>query len=289
MTDRTDNSSNAAAGNGALLAWAATRLRGLTIACVAGLCVAGNTYADEDLSDPQQAIEAGREALDSYWGGKNWYDAQADDFKPVNLPPPRKTKGWTGWQWLGDVFAGMGSGFGTLLYYLAWAVLIALVGAVIYGLIRAAENLELRGVKRVESDDGRTHVERVEALPVALERPVDDFLAEAMRLHASGDATLAVVYLFSYQLIELDKHRLLRLVKGKTNRQYLRELRRNSPDHPGLPAILEETMQVFERAFFGAHPPEPGRLKRCFEAVERFSGLAVTAAAHAELRQEAQP
>ncbi|MEM8864628.1 MAG: DUF4129 domain-containing protein, partial [Planctomycetota bacterium] len=107
---------------------------------------------------------------------------------------------------------------------------------------------------------------------------VVDFLAEARRLHAAGDSTLAIVYLFSHQLIVLDKHHLLRLVKGKTNRQYLRELRRNTPDHPRIAALIEPTMLLFEGAFFGAHPPARDRLDACFAAIDEFETQSALAA-----------
>ena len=42
-----------------------------------------------------------------------------------------------------------------------------------------------------------------------------------------GDYGMAIIYAYAYQLVELDQHHAIQLRKGKTNRQYLRELRRS--------------------------------------------------------------
>ncbi|MEM6798285.1 MAG: DUF4129 domain-containing protein [Planctomycetota bacterium] len=242
-----------------------------------------------DLSDGDAAIEAAREGLDSYWE-RNWYDSEADDFKPINLPVPRKRTQTNSWSWLDSLFSSLNFDFGNVLTLIGWLALIAVLVAIVHVMIKASKEVEIQSAEHIDdAEDGRTHIERVEALPVALERPVGNFLDEARRLYAAGDLTLAIVYLFSYQLIELDKRRLLRLVKGKTNRQYLRELRRNAPDHPRLPGLVEQSMLLFERAFFGAHPPDAHRLKECLERMPEFERLAVLASAPLELAAKGQP
>ena len=56
----------------------------------------------------------------------------------------------------------------------------------------------------------------------------------------------AILCLFGYQLVELDKHQRIRLAKGKTNRQYLREMGSGGR----LRRIVEQTMVAFEDFFF---------------------------------------
>ena len=51
-----------------------------------------------------------------------------------------------------------------------------------------------------------------------------DLLAEARRHYQAGNYGAAIVYLFSFQLVQLDQRQIIRLAKGKTNRQYLREV-----------------------------------------------------------------
>ena len=73
--------------------------------------------------------------------------------------------------------------------------------------------------------ESRRDADRVEALPFHVRAASGDFLAEARRLYDAGHYSEAIVYLFSYQLVQLDKHHVIRLAKGKTNRQYVRETR----------------------------------------------------------------
>jgi hypothetical protein len=80
------------------------------------------------------------------------------------------------------------------------------------------------------------------------------------------------MYLFSYQLVHLDKHHLIRLAKGKTNRQYLRELRAQNEesDGQGLRGILRRTMIAFEDCFFGDHAIEKNRFEACWQRLDDF-------------------
>lgn len=237
------------------------------------------SFAEQDLTSPEVAVEAGQEALADQWS-LEWYDADADDFKPVQQNPPKpQTKPNSNWSWgesLWDFFSSWSFDISGLLKLLLYLLLIAVVVGIVWAIVRAIQQAELQqaGAVTEEEEDARSHIERVEALPVVVERRVDNLLAEARRLLASGDGTLAIVYLFSHQLVQLDKQRLLHLVKGKTNRQYLRELRKNAADRPRLGAILSETTLVFERAFFGAHPPSQAKLEACFATADEFDRVA---------------
>jgi hypothetical protein len=66
-------------------------------------------------------------------------------------------------------------------------------------------------------------------------------------LYDASQYSEAIIYLFSHELVELDKHQVIRLSKGKTNRQYLRETR----SRPLIAGMLESTMVAFEDSFFG--------------------------------------
>ncbi len=74
-----------------------------------------------------------------------------------------------------------------------------------------------------------------------------DLLAEARRHYQAGNYGAAIVYLFSFQLVQLDKRQIIRLAKGKTNRQYLREV----GPRAALLRLVEQTMVAFEDVFFG--------------------------------------
>jgi len=249
------------------------RILSFVIATIICLATPKLLCAAPDLSAPDAAVEAGREALQDHWN-LNWYDPESDDLAPLDLPPP-KPPSWSFWTWLGDILSAWNMDLSGLFTFLFWLAAALLIGGVVYVLIKAFRDAELKLAVRGEEelDDGRAHIERVEALPVSLERPVGDFLQEARRLAASGDLSLAIVYLFSHQLMELDKRHQIRLVKGKTNRQYLRELRRNAPNHPQIGRLVEQTMLLFEGAFFGAHPPAEQKFAECLQATERMAPL----------------
>jgi hypothetical protein len=113
---------------------------------------------------------------------------------------------------------------------------------------------------------GPGDIDRVESLPFQLKAPQTDLLSEARRHYEAGNYKDAIIYLYSYQLVELDKHQLIRLTKGKTNRQYLREIRRRGD----LFGTLQTSMLAFEDVFFGNHSLERGRFESCWNGLDAF-------------------
>jgi hypothetical protein len=111
-------------------------------------------------------------------------------------------------------------------------------------------------------------VDRVEALPFHLRKPTGDFLSEARRLYEAGNYSEAVIYLYSHLLVQLDRHHVIRLTKGKTNRQYLREVRSRTL----LREILDRTMVAFEDVFFGHHALTRERFEECWRRLDEFHG-----------------
>jgi hypothetical protein len=103
-------------------------------------------------------------------------------------------------------------------------------------------------------------------LPFQLKRPTGDFLSEARRLYEAGQYSEAIVYLFSYQLVALDKRHVIHLAKGKTNRQYLRETR----SRESLKQILHKTMISFEDVFFGHHELSRERFEESWRELDEF-------------------
>ena len=75
--------------------------------------------------------------------------------------------------------------------------------------------------------------------------------------------------LFSYLLVEMDQHQLIRLAKGKTNRQYLREIGRRR----SLRGLVERTMIAFEAVFFGHHGLDREGFEACWSQVAEFQRL----------------
>jgi hypothetical protein len=75
-----------------------------------------------------------------------------------------------------------------------------------------------------------------------------------------------MIYLFSYKLLALDRHNLIRLARGKTNRQYVAEL----SQQPTLQELLRHSMVAFEDVFFGQHRLDPERFEGCWQSLDRF-------------------
>ncbi|TWT36902.1 hypothetical protein KOR34_18470 [Posidoniimonas corsicana] len=245
----------------------ATRTLLAALLCCASPCAA------EDLAEPEAAVDAGRDALADHWD-LNWYDEQADGFQPVDLPKPRQRSGF--WDWLDSLFSGWGWswGLGEVIVFLLWLVAAALLMWLIIALIKAYQQTEQSAaLDTAQEHDARAHLQRVEALPVTLEEKVDNYLHAARQAYDAGDLSRAIVYLFSHELIELDRAARLRLVKGKTNRQYLRELRGGAEPSSRLAEILGRTVRVFEAAFFGAHPPTRDAFESCWQEASEFERL----------------
>ncbi len=112
-------------------------------------------------------------------------------------------------------------------------------------------------------------VDRLEELPFELEEPVHDPWTAARAAAERGDYNRAIILLYSHQLLELDRSQIIHLTKGKTNRQYLREVR----SRPGLAAMLSTTIVAFEDVFFGGHDLASGRFEECWRLTQELVGL----------------
>ncbi|MCO6453713.1 MAG: hypothetical protein J5I93_00215 [Pirellulaceae bacterium] len=209
-----------------------------------------------------------------------WYDAQRDELRRVDVAPRRDSAAanrdstWeeddasttSNWQFN---FSGLPDLFWSIMQGLAWTLLAALL----IGLTALLVWAFMRSEGRWGGGDGTelsvhraSDVDRVESLPFQLKRPQSDLLAEARRHYEAGNYGEAIIYLFSYQLVQLDKQQLIHLTKGKTNRQYLREIRRR----PVLSGLLENTMVAFEDVFFGHHALERERFETCWRGLDQF-------------------
>jgi hypothetical protein len=236
--------------------------------------LARGAHADEP--KPPDPVEAGKEALSS--GGKfPWYDGRQDDVRRLNVVP-RQSADKRGDKWIDNTkntptstprTMPQVSLLGGILQWIGLTTLVLLLGVIAYLIATAflkeevSEEVAVRKV--VES---RRDADRVEALPFHLRAASGDFLAEARRLYEAGQYSEAIVYLFSYELVQLDKHHVIRLAKGKTNRQYIRETRHR----PLLAAILETTMVAFEDAFFGNKTLSRDAFERSWHRLDEFQG-----------------
>ena len=107
------------------------------------------------------------------------------------------------------------------------------------------------------------------------DRPRSDLLGDARRHYEQGNYDEAIIYLFSYELVRLDRSSVVHMAEGKTNRQYLREALSVRP----LANILERTMLAFEDVFFGQRRLDRAGFEACWSQLTEFEHL--VAQAHA--------
>lgn len=222
--------------------------------------------------EPEEAVELGRETLSKGLLDRHpWYDEQTDDVKliPIRQPVQEAQTNWNwdwpDWNWEFGLF---GSSFSVNIFtLLVWVVVLVLVYFAMRYLIQLYERRESEDASGDEESSASTDADRVEALPVAVKRNVGDLQSEARRLAGEGRYGEAIVYLYSHLLVQLDRRQAIRLTKGKTNRQYLREA---TACHAGLQPMVERTMTAFEDSYFGRHALPADEFEACWNEVQRL-------------------
>jgi hypothetical protein len=248
-------------------------------------------------TDPNTAVQSGHDALGPS-GRFPWYDSDRDEVRPVDLrtsddssDPSSNDKGNSRGQ-PGDGGGSSGSGDGSgssggndssmsidpgavsmpAVMWVAWIAIAAVLLWIVYMLIRAFLEREARNAKQTDSQDAaeeESDEDRLEALPTRISAVKGGLLDESRRQYEAGNYNAAIIYLYSYQLIKLDQNQMLRLAKGKTNRQYLREL----AGRPELYSIVAQSLVPFEDVFFGEHHLARERFEACWSQVDRFNRL----------------
>lgn len=198
-------------------------------------------------SDP---VEAGREALGQ--GRRPWYDAEADSTQRIELSQPFE-------------FPEFGSIDGSWAQSFAWATLallaVLLVAGVVYAFVGWQRPMDDELPDLVHGPE--LAAARSELLPVRAGSSAESLRAEAQEHLAAGRYGEAVVCLYSYGLLTLDALQMIHLARGKTNRQYLRELSR----HTTLREPMRQMVETFEGYFFGGHDVSRERCQQCLAHV----------------------
>ena len=218
----------------------------------------------EDSRDADvRGIEEARQALRRE--AFPWYDKANDSLKPVHVDADRAERSQE------NDGRSYSFNLGPLPTIVSFALLVLIFGVIAWLIVRAyllGETTLLvanTGVRQTAVDDAA----RIEALPFRIRSQDVDLLGEARRLYEEGKYSEAIVYLFSYQLIDMDRHQIIHLSKGKTNRQYLRELRRQPP----LRSIVEQSMTAFEEVFFGGRQLGREAFEAIWRQLDRFTAM----------------
>lgn len=253
-------------------------LHGVVLAMLAGAYAATPVAAAID--DP---VESGREALDPD-DAYPWYDADADEVRPLHGradakevqgdSDPSGSKSEGGGRRSGDGDDDRGSfrfssggalaGAEIIAWIVVGAIVVAIVGMLLYAVLQS------EGPKAKDrSGDGDADGVDLAALPVPVQAADSDLLAEARRWYDQGDFARAMIYLYSHLLLRLDKGQLIRLARGKTNRQYLREVggRRSLADY------FAQAIETFESAFFGRRQLARDEFEASWRGVDDFHRL----------------
>jgi hypothetical protein len=229
--------------------------------------------------DNDQAVRSGRDALSRGWVWPNhpWYDRAADDAKLIPLPKPKQQTSWN-FTWLSDFWEWLSAPFRFSLFgwnvafSLGQILLIVLLVIALVVLVRYLSKLYREKTKHHEASQGEegeselSDVDRIEALPVPVLRRNGDLLAAAQEHYQRGEYREAIIALFAYLLLELDKQQVIRLAKGKTNRQYLREI----GPREALRLLYAATMEQFEAVFFGDHDLRREAFEACVAQVQQL-------------------
>lgn len=250
------------------ITWRLTRggLAGLALLLFAAL----PAQAQTSLDDPDVAVEEGAEAL----GTPRWYNRQKDEFRPLAIQPPEapKTQNTNRTSTLGN----WGLSIGGWIRFLAWMALVVLLVMIAWLLIKSFLKRENSQFADIDEPQAPRPLDttRVEELPLLLSTPPDDYLEAAHRHYRRGEFGPAILYLFSHQLLQLDRWHWIHLVKGKTNRQYLREVARSrSKQRDELLAIFEQTVLLFEEVYFGKRIPPQGAIDQAWGQIARFEAI----------------
>lgn len=143
------------------------------------------------------------------------------------------------------------SGSPVLAMLLQIVVIGAAVAAIAYGLYRLAPVIFPQFRRRRRKDDG----ERVIlGETIGEDMTAKDLLAEAEALAAKGDHRGAIRKGYIALLCELSDRKLIGLARHKTNRDYLRDLRREAELHRRMQGLTG----IFERAWYGAGGADGG-------------------------------
>jgi len=205
-----------------------------------------------------------------------WYDSEADGIRPITFPPrppaaagdrdqipdaPPQTPSAANPFSRGGTRAAA-TGFSAI----AWIGLVLIIAALIALLLWAFFRLESQSRTSSEKTNRRSLADSIKHLPFSVDQPNGDLLSAARTAYQSGDYRNAIIYLYSHLLVSLDEHDLIRLQRGRTNRQYLRDLK----VHPSVSRYFDSVMQPFEAVFFGDHTLSKSEFETPWNQLDTF-------------------
>ncbi len=201
-----------------------------------------------------------------------WFDAEEGKIRPIELSDTRDDTDNRDSRWLvkpakpkprpatpTKPAVANGSWWNGLSFVnlLGWLLLMCLIGALVGLLMYVFANSSFdfrpdalsQSVVHARTLDEQTK-QRIAELPAELRDTSVNPRSELERLMDAGDFDRAIIFLYGHQLLMLDRAGCLRLSRWKTNKQYVRESKQS---HVRIGDQLNETVDAFERSYFGKH------------------------------------
>ena len=208
-----------------------------------------------------------------------WYDAEAGQLVPLGLQdrpssdtndreivplaqPDTSTRRRPNFNMNAPAWT---EGLSFLIWVGAGLLLAMLIGLLLWAFLRMNPRQD-EGDEAESGESRRSIAESIQQLPFELQTATGDFRQLAWEAYQRGDLQRAATMLFSHVLVALDQRGFIRLKRGKTNRQYLAELRSYLP----LKSYYQDVMLQFEQAFFGDYPVERSAFEHNWQQLETF-------------------
>ncbi len=208
-----------------------------------------------------------------------WYDAESGSVVPVGVqdrnestlgdrnsvplkqPAPKITRTTRNWNFNWN---GVPELVTTLIWIGGGLLLMLVIGLAVWAFLKSrfGDGDELSD----SAIPSRSIEESIKQLPLELQADGGNFLQLARDAYRANDLARAVTLLFSHVLVQLDQRGAVRLKKGKTNRQYLSELR----PYQSLANYYTAVMVQFEKSFFGNHPVPRDEFEQHWNQLEGF-------------------
>ena len=196
-------------------------------------------------------------------GGKDRNESTLGDRNsvPVKQPAPKVTRTPNNWNFNWN---GVPELVTTLIWIGGGLLLMLIIGLAVWAFLKSrfGDSDELSD----SAGPPRSIEESIKQLPLELQADGGDFLQLAREAYRANNLARAVTLLFSHVLVQLDQRGAVRLKKGKTNRQYLSELR----PYRSLAKYYTAVMVQFEKSFFGNHPVPRDEFEQNWNQLEVF-------------------
>ena len=159
-----------------------------------------------------------------------------------------------------------------LLLFILLAGTLSVLGIVLYRVRRRR-----RPVRVAAATTLRPSAELLEENAPADALPADEWLQLARDLWRQGRTRHALRALFLSCLSHLGQRRLIAIATHKSNRDYLREVRRRAPDAPDLAPVFASNVRIIESVWYGLHTPDDATIAAFTTNHARMTGQGLDA------------